>query len=562
MIATISGVLAEMHPLGILAEVASTDAGSSGLPSIGGHFSIVKIVVMFVLVIPWLMSCPWIHKDSQIVRAPKGLWGGIVMAVGAVAFVIWLLLPFFLAGLLIYVLTMAAVFVSYLAYRNGRVEDSRRISITSLFMPKSREEGEKVLTKMRFYDSTGQTVMPPREEDQPTVHAYNLAQDLLYDMIWRRASVAELTPTGQSTQVRFVIDGVRTVRPSMPLADSEALTQYLKRIGGLNVEERRRPQRGQLAVDNVGTQVDVVLATAGTTGGQRMQLRVVQEFVQTHLDELGMAEDMLQRVREINKMSHGLLIVSGRPGSGITSTLYSLLREHDAFIKQLATLEVETSVELENITHHSYGDPTKLARDLAAVARRDPDVIMVDRCPDTETASLICRIAKRKAVLLGMHATDSFTALAKWVKVCGDPAAAMADLRAVMCQMLMRILCDSCKEAYKPDPQLLAKANIPAEKVDLFYRPPTQPLTDDKGNVIICSKCQGSGYFGRTAVFELLEVTDDLKKLVVSGAALPQIRAAARKRKMLYLQEQALRRVMSGQTSIQEVIRVSQTEKR
>ena len=561
MTETISGVLAGLQALCGLAQVSPNEISSVGLPPIGGNLSIVKIVVMLVLLVPWLMSCPWIHKDSQTVRAPKGLWGSVVLAVGAVAFVIWLLLPYFLAGLLIYVLTMAAVFVSYLAYRNGRVDPSSRVRIASFFASTSSEKTEAVLTKMRFYDATGQIVMPPPEDDQLSVRAYNLAQDLLYDMIWRRASHADLIPSGQTTQVRFAIDGVPSARPSIPLGDSEAVAQYLKRVSGLNVEERRRPQQGQLAVDNVGTQVDVVLATAGTTGGQRVQLRVVQEFVQTHLEKLGLAEDMFQRIREINKMTQGLVIVSGRGGSGVTSTLYSLLREHDAFIKQLATLEAEASVKLENITHHSYGDPSKLAKDLASVVRRDPDVIMVDRCPDAETANLICKIAKRKAVLLGIQATDSFTALAKWVKVCGDAATAMADLKAVTCQMLMRLLCESCREAYKPDPQLLAKANIPGEKVNLFYRPPTQPLTDYKGNVVICSKCQGSGYFGRTAVFELLEITDDLRQLVIAGAALPQIRASARKRKMLYLQEQALRRVITGQTSIQEVIRVSQSER-
>jgi len=535
----------------------------AAVPSPGGFLSIPKIITMLILVAPWMISVPWIHRDSQTVRAPKNLWGSVVLGIGGLAVAIWLLLPYFLAGLLVYLLTMVALWVSYLAYRNGRVDDNSKINIAGLFMPRAREQSEKVLTKLRLYSQSGQIVIPPRQDGDPNViHAYNLVQDLLYDMIWRRASDVLLLPAGQDTRVRFMIDGVAVNRPAISLAESEAVIQYLKPIAGMAADERRRPQKGQVTVDNVGTQVDIVLATAGTTGGQRMQFRVVKEFVQTDLNELGMAPEILEHVREMNKITHGLFIVSGRAGSGVTSTLFSLLREHDAFIKQLATLEVSASVNLENITHHSYGKAENLGHELAAVLRRDPDVIMVDNCPDAQTASLICRAAPQKMILLGMKASDSFTALAKWVKVCGDPAAAMADLHGVLCQMLMRVLCDKCREAYRPDPQLLAKANIPADQIELFYRPPTRPLTDEKGNVIICPKCQGSGYYGRMAVFELLEMTDEIKQLVVSGASLPQVRAAARKRRMLYLQEQALRRVISGQTSIQEVIRVSQKNKK
>ena len=542
-----------------LEQLALAQGGVGEVPPAGGYLSITKILIMIAMSAPWLVAAPWIHRDSKLVRAPAGVWGSAAMAVGGIAMAIWLILPYFVAGFLLYALSVSALLVSYLAYRNGRVTEESKIGFGGLFSHKAEKSSEKPLTKLRIYDGTGNIVNPPREDsDEKLIHAYNLTQNLLYEMIWRRASNAELAPTGQQTQLRFVIDGVAIKRPFLSLGESEAIVQYLKPIGGMNIDERRRPQKGRISVDNVGTQVDIVLACAGTTNGQRMDLRVVKEFVQTNLDDLGMGEQMLARLREINQTPNGLFIVSGRPGSGVTSTLFSLLREHDAFIKQLATLESSASIDLENITHHSYGDPANLSKELATVIRRDPDVIMVDRCPDAETASLIHRAAQSKSVLLGMHANDSFTALAKWVKACGSPAPAMENLRGVVCQILMRLLCPECREPYRPDPQLLAKANIPGENIKVFYRPPSQPLTDDKGNVYICPKCQGSGYFGRTAVFELLDITDDLRQLVVSGASLAQIRAAARKRKMLYLQEQALRQVISGQTSIQEVIRVSQ----
>lgn len=546
----------------VLAQGSPITPGEIGVPAAGSFISVFKVIGMFVLVIPWLAAAPWIHRDSKIVRAPKGLWGSVTLIVGAAAFLVWLLLPYYLAGLLLYVMSILAIFISYLAYRNGRVGEDMKINILAMFMPKKQIELEKPLTKLRVYDAGGQIALTPNANaEQETIHAYNLAQDLLYDMIWRRAGDVVLSPSGQLTKVRFVIDGVTIARPALPLADSEAVIQYLKPLAGMNVDERRRPQKGRLAVDNVGTQVDIQLASAGTTSGQQMQFRIVKEFVQTDMDDLAMEPTMLAKVRDLNKADHGLFIVSGRPGSGVTSTMFSLLREHDAFVKQLATLEAEASIDLENISHHSYKDATKLPQDLASVLRRDPDVIMVDNCPEAQTAKLIFQAAEKKKLLLGLNAGDSFTALAKWVKVCGSAPAAMANLSGIICQMLLRTLCPECREPYRPDPQLLAKANIPAAKIDVFYRPPTRPLTDEKGNIYVCPKCQGSGYYGRTAIFELLEVTSDLKELVLSGASLVQIKGVARKRGMLYLQEQALQKVISRETSVQEVIRVSQQKK-
>jgi type IV pilus assembly protein PilB len=276
-----------------------------------------------------------------------------------------------------------------------------------------------------------------------------------------------------------------------------------------------------------------------------------------------MDEGMLARVKEANGAGSGLIIVTGRSGSGVTSTLYSLLREHDAFIQQLESVEGRPAVDLENITQHPYGDATdNVASVVAAVLRRDPNVLMVDECPDTATAELLANAAADKTLLLGMSASDTFTALAKWVKLCGDANLAAGALRAVMCQMLLRKLCPNCREAYIPNPEMLAKANLSGQRIDRFYRPPTKPLTDEKGNPIVCVACQGTGYLGRTAVFELLEVSDEIRQLIVTGATLAQIKASCRKNRMLYLQEQALQRVIDGVTSVQELIRVSQAERK
>ena len=539
----------------------------AAVPAPGGYCSPVKIVVMLLAVLPWLLVTPWVQKEAKRLRLPELVWTCAALGTGALSLLLWLLIPAYLLGLPIYAVLTGAVLVAFVVYRDGRVQAGQKVfskkHLASLVAPR-RPKKIAVAQKVKVYSSDNKIVLPPNPEsaDDAERQAYNLVQDLLHDLLWRRASEADLSPIGQQTRVRYVIDGVASDQSPLPLHDSEAVIQYLKAISGADPEELRRPQNGKIAVDLAGHPVDISLATAGTTGGQRMQFRIIQESIRTRLGELGMAGDVLEHIRANNQTGSGLVIVSGRPGMGVTSTLYSLLRDHDAFIKQLVSLEARVEVELENVTQQAYKEPAALPGMLTSALRRDPDVVMIDQCHDAETAEIVAQAAAEKSILLGMSAGDSFVALAKWVKLRGDAAEALRPLRAILCQVLLRKLCPACREAYRPDPQMLSKANLPSAKIENFHRPPSKPLTDEKGRPYTCPTCQGSGYLGRTAAFELLEVTDELRQMVAAGASLTDIKKACRKNKMLYLQEQALRKVIEGETSIQEVLRVSQPPKK
>ncbi len=524
-----------------------------------------KVLITAILLLPWLKALPWVYRDvtGPRVRGQAPLWAGITTASGLVGFVLWLLLPVYIAGVLLYVALVASALGAYVVYRNSRVDAAHKIltaeHLTSLMGGGGggRRKKLQLTHRVTLYRGDGSHVPEPTEPDE--VEAFNVAQDLLYDMLWRRASKVDLVPQGQQTAIQFTIDGVPQSHDPIPLADGEAAIQYLKKVGGMNPEERRRPQTGSVRADLMsGKPEDIVLSTAGTTGGQRMQFRIVQEVVQTKLDELGLTDKMLTSLRSISEGGKGLVIVSGRPGNGVTSTIYSVLRSQDAFIHQLVTLEHQAEIDLENITQNEYATPEDLSGRLAAALRLDPDVVMVDKCHDEKSAELIAQASQQIIMLLGMNAADTFTALAKWMKLAG--ADGLQGLRAILCQALVRKLCTNCREAYKPDPGMLSKANLPAKKIDQFYRPPTKPLTDEKGRPYTCPNCQGVGYVGRTAVFEYMEITDELRQLIASGAKVEQIKAACRKQGMLYLQEQALRKVIEGTTSVDEVLRVSPTK--
>jgi len=542
--------------------------GIATIPPVGGYVSLGKIVTMFVFVLPWLYLAPWVDRDSKFVRAPKIVWSASVLGAGALGVLLWLVIPTFLAGLLIYVGLAGSVLLAYAVYRDGRVEPNRKVltirHLQSLLRMGQRDAaGAASVEKVKLYNDVGKIVFAPKgdQADLKAIAAYNLVQDLMYDVIYRRASMAELSPHGVGARVRYVIDGVVVDRPEMSLGDSQAIIECLKPIAGMDPQQEGASQEGKFSVDAGQQSTDVTIKTAGSDAGQVMQLRVVQEVAQTKLDELGMSSEVLQRVREHNETPNGLIIVAGKRGCGVTSTLYSLLRVHDAFIKQLVSLETKETVELENITQHSYGEADSVAATLASALRRDPDVIMLDQCPDARTAELIVDASGEKVILLGMEAGDSFAALAKWVKVCSSSGAAMKNLHAVLYQILIRRLCEACREEYRPDPQLLAKANVKVGPDARFCRPPTGSLVDEKGRPIICPACQNTRYVGRTGVFELLELPEPIKNLVVSNASLAEIKTACRKNKMLYVQEQALRKSVRGITGIKEVIRMTQKAK-
>ncbi len=534
-------------------------------PTPGYYIHPVKLLVLSLLVIPWLWACAWVDKDTRATRMPREIWLTTAVGAGVLGVLVWLLLPIYLIGLGIYVVLLVTVASVYVMQRNAKVVPDARVLTGAWFstlLERRRDRAVDLDARLKVYDSQQQPAVVPTDGTVEEKTIFNRAQDLLHDIMWRRASEVDIAPaSAEELAVRYVIDGM--VVPCDPLERplGDQLIDYLKELAGMDVEDRRRPQSGKISVDLAGQQVDIDLVGAGSTSGPRLQMKVLQEAVRTRIAELGMLDDVLAAVREVTARPTGLILVAAKARNGLTSTLYSLMRDHDAYTQHLMTVEAAPEADMENITQSPYANDADEDRVIAGVLRRDPDVLMVDRAATTAAARRLTEAAAKVKVIVGVAARDSFYALAAWVKTVGDAAGAVRPLNAVISQVLLRKLCPDCREAYQPNAELLRKANLPADRAGKFYRPPKE-LTDEKGRPIICPTCQGSGYFGRTAAFELLVLDSELRKLIASGAGLTQIKAAARKKGMLYLQEQALRLVMEGITSVEEVIRVTRTKQR
>jgi len=191
------------------------------------------------------------------------------------------------------------------------------------------------------------------------------------------------------------------------------------------------------------------------------------------------------------------------------------------------------------------------------VRRREPNIVLVTDCDDHETALIAARAAADdRKIYLGMQAKDTFDALSRYVKFVEDNGLASKALLGIINQRLVRKLCTECREAYRPDPNMLKKLNLPADKIERFYRPPSEPKFNKKGKEIVCTHCQGTGYIGRMCVFELLVPDDHVKTLIAQDAPIKTIKGHCRKNRMYYLQEEGLLKVIDGTTSMNEVLRV------
>jgi len=338
--------------------------------------------------------------------------------------------------------------------------------------------------------------------------------------------------------------------------------RFFKKLAGLNVEEIRRPQSGRIQaslLSHEGEPPRVEVRTSGTTAGERLSLHIQSGPVLLRFPDLGMAPLRLEQVKQFVGKSHGLFLMSAPPRNGLTSTQYAVLRSHDAYMNNIHALERKKLIDLDNVTQQVYegnNADVNYARMLQTVLRREPDIVLVGDCEDRETAKIATRAAaENRKIYLGIQAKDSFDALGKYLTLVEDNALAAKALLGITNQRLIRVLCKDCREAFTPDAPTLKKLNLPADKIERFYRPPTEPKLNKRGKEIICQTCQGTGYVGRTGVFEVLVVDPTVAKLIAEGATIEKIKAQCRKNKMHYLQEEALLKVIDGTTSMNEVLR-------
>ena len=533
-----------------------------------GYISIIKFLIFLVLFFLWLPIVTWVYNDAKAVGTKELFWTAVILATGAAAAIIFLFIPVFIIGALIYVIAVATASLIYVKHRNSRVMDYARVltadHIKSLF-----ENKEKRLDELKgfLFVTANDNEVPLPQPQTPDFFGYKAAYEILTDATWKRASDIMFSPASQNYNVTYYVDGAALKQPPIARGQMEYSLHFLKNLADLDTKEKRKPQKGKFKTRRGKEDTAWEVTTAGSTAGEQVRLKQIIQQSVSRLDDIGLMPEQLQQLNTMRELKQGLFIVTGPQKAGVTTTFYALLRNHDAFINSINTLERRPSAELPNITQNIYTlsdtGTTTFAKKLQEVVRMGPDIVGVADCQDTESAQSACTAAKDgKVIYIALKADSVVKAIGKWIKLVGDRKLAAQTLLGVSNQRLLRKLCDECKQAYAPNKELLRKFNIPAEKVKALYRT-GKVLIGKRGKETTCEQCQGTGYVGRTGVFEIIAINDELRKTIIQAKSLSEISSQLRAAKMLYLQEQALRKVISGTTTINEMIRVlSPPEKR
>jgi type II secretory ATPase GspE/PulE/Tfp pilus assembly ATPase PilB-like protein len=389
----------------------------------------------------------------------------------------------------------------------------------------------------------------------------------LADPLRKNAEQIDLTPSQAGVSVKYTVDGVGYDGPAIDGTNGAGAVSLFKQLGGMEVEERRKPQTGTMKVAVDGAKREVKLQTAGTTAGEylRMMIEPGKRFARS-LDQLGLTESQLGMIQSVLRdRSGGVVLVATPKAQGMTSLLYAIMRAHDVYMEHIQSIEREPDQDLEGITQNKLpanASPADESKQVDWVISQEPDVIMINRVEDPRSAaSLIRNAGEGKRVYVGLRAGSTAEAVEQWRKLCGDDAGAIDTLKLVIVGRVLRKLCMACKESYAPDPNTLKKLNLNPEKVTTLFKARESQLRDPKGNPIPCTFCHDLRFQGRTGVFELLIVDDDVREALrrdfaASGRPSSQFKAAFRKKGLRYLQEEALALVERGDTSVQEVLRV------
>jgi general secretion pathway protein E len=372
---------------------------------------------------------------------------------------------------------------------------------------------------------------------------------LLTQAIKERASDIHIEPFEKELSVRFRIDGVlyEVVKPPRRLQAS--IVSRVKIMAGLNIAEKRIPQDGRIRTRMAGREIDLRVSSLPVRHGERVVMRILEKGSVFSLDGIGMAQATLDSFRDLIRRPHGIVLVSGPTGSGKTTTLYSALSEINSPDKNILTIEDPVEYELQGIGQTQVNPKIELtfANVLRAHLRQDPDIILVGETRDKITAdNAIQASLTGHLVFSTLHTNDASGAFTRLIDMGVEPFLVSSSLVAILAQRLVRQLCDHCKEGYAPNATEISDFGL--KPGGTFYRP------------VGCDECNQKGYSGRSGIYELLIVDDEVRALVVAGAATGIIKNCAIKNGLKTLRDDGIRKALEGVTSLDEVRRVSQEE--
>ncbi len=381
-----------------------------------------------------------------------------------------------------------------------------------------------------------------------------LVNSILFQAVQQRASDIHFEPFEREVMIRYRIDGVLYNVLTPPKRLQSALLSRVKIMAGMDIAEKRLPQDGRIGLKIGGREIDIRVSDVPTAHGERLVLRLLDKSsVMLNLEDIGLEREGLSTLERLLRLSHGILLVTGPTGSGKTTTLYAGLNRVNSIEKNIITIEDPIEYQLKGVGQIQVNPKIELtfASGLRSILRQDPDIIMVGEIRDTETAEISIQASLTGHLVLStLHTNDSAGAITRLLDMGVEPFLVSSSVIAIVAQRLVRLVCPECRVSYRPTAEELKKLGIKEEgDAYLFYR--------GQG----CSHCMKTGYRGRSGLYEILLLDDEIRNMVLSKVDSGRIKTLAISKGMMTLREDGARRVVAGLTTTEEVLRVTQEDR-
>ncbi len=430
------------------------------------------------------------------------------------------------------------------------------LSLINMAYDSSRDTAQQLVADM---EENGADIISEIEEtadlldDTSDAPIIKLVNHIISQSVKMGASDIHIEPYQNSFKIRYRIDGVLYDFLSPPKWMQSALISRIKVMSKMNIAEKRLPQDGRFEVKIGDQSIDVRVSSLPITHGERIVLRLLNKSGSLlRLTDLGLSQEKLDQVNRMIRFSHGIILVTGPTGSGKSTTLYAVLSKINSPDINIITIEDPVEYQLKGVGQIQVNPKIELtfARGLRSIVRQDPDVILIGEMRDLETAEIGVQSALTGHLVFStLHTNDSAGAITRLVDIGVEPFLISSSVIAVIAQRLVRVLCNDCKIPYNPDEATLKEMGLDPEQAGdlVLYRAGS------------CPNCFNSGYKGRVGIYEIMELNSSLQNLILKTHDSHQIKNEALRMGMTTLYEDGIQKVLRGVTTIEEVLRVTQT---
>jgi type II secretion system protein E len=418
--------------------------------------------------------------------------------------------------------------------------------------------GAETLDEMGENDTMELEIASDKEitEDDQEASVIKFVNQIIWEAFKDRATDIHFEPAEDELRIRYRIDGILHQTPMPPQLKryQSALISRIKVMSGMNIAEKRLPQDGRINVRIKGEEIDIRVSTVPTVYGESVSLRLLTRGkIFLSLDKLGFAPAEENAIREVIIKPHGIFLVTGPTGSGKSTSLYAFLSSINSVTKRIITIEEPVEYELKGINQIAVRSDIGLtfAMGLRHILRQDPNVVMVGEIRDSETAEIAIRASLTGHLVFStLHTNDAPSAFTRLIDMGIEPFLVASSVEAVMAQRLVRTICKHCKTEQKVDANYLRRIGFPAADIE----------TAKVWHGVGCEHCRQQGYQGRKGIYELLVVSEAIRPLIMNRSSATAIAQRAMEAGMRTLRNDGWIKVKGGETTIEEVLRVTQME--